>query len=172
MIPEKLWVHPVMCAYIGSYETCPDTSCNQITSRTELDSQANMPMVGRHVLLLFIDDLGTTVDVTPFAPDYPADHGSKINWCYSKVWLSRWQYMLLIWNAIHAPAMVNNMILSSSWEKQEWWSMSLKILVDDARLDHHTFVFAGNWFTHSIKFDWCVFISCYVTGKDGWPGWE
>jgi hypothetical protein len=68
-----------MCAYIGSYETCPDTSCNQITSRTELDSQANMPMVGRHVLLLFIDDLGTTVDVTPFAPDYPADHGSKIN---------------------------------------------------------------------------------------------
>jgi hypothetical protein len=37
-------------------------------SRTELDSHANMPVVGRNVVV--ISESGKTVDVCPFSPDY------------------------------------------------------------------------------------------------------
>ena len=36
------------------------------TSRTELDSHANMPVVGRHVVVLA--NTGRDVDVNPFTP--------------------------------------------------------------------------------------------------------
>ena len=37
-------------------------------SRTELDSHANMPVVGRNAYVLA--DTGKTVDVSPYTPDY------------------------------------------------------------------------------------------------------
>ena len=37
-------------------------------SRTELDSHANMPVVGRHAYI--ISKTGKTADVSPFTPDY------------------------------------------------------------------------------------------------------
>ena len=37
-------------------------------SRTELDSHANMPVVGRHALI--ISDTGRIADVNAFTPDY------------------------------------------------------------------------------------------------------
>ena len=37
-------------------------------SRTELDSHANMPVIGRHAYVLA--ETGKTVDVSPFTPDY------------------------------------------------------------------------------------------------------
>ncbi len=37
-------------------------------SRTELDSHANMPVVGRHAYI--ISDTGRMADVSPFTPDY------------------------------------------------------------------------------------------------------
>ena len=37
-------------------------------SRTELDSHANMPVVRRNAYILA--ELGKTVDVSPFTPDY------------------------------------------------------------------------------------------------------
>ena len=37
-------------------------------SRTELDSHANMPVIGRNAYIL--SKIGETVDVAPFTPDY------------------------------------------------------------------------------------------------------
>ena len=37
-------------------------------SRTELDSHANMPVIGRNAYIL--SKIGKTVDVAPFTPDY------------------------------------------------------------------------------------------------------
>ena len=39
-----------------------------VESRTELDSHANMPVVGKHAYI--IDETGKNVDVSPFTPDY------------------------------------------------------------------------------------------------------
>ena len=38
------------------------------SSRTELDSNANMPVIGRNAYIL--SKMGETVDVAPFTPDY------------------------------------------------------------------------------------------------------
>ena len=38
------------------------------SSRTELDSQANMPVIGKNAYILA--KIGETVDVAPFTPDY------------------------------------------------------------------------------------------------------
>ena len=37
-------------------------------SRTELDSHANMPVIGKNAYIL--SKIGETVDVAPFTPDY------------------------------------------------------------------------------------------------------
>ena len=47
-----------------------DDDENEDESRTELDTHANMPVVGRHALI--IDDLDEEVSVSQFTPDYPA----------------------------------------------------------------------------------------------------
>ena len=39
-----------------------------VESRTELDSHANMPVVGKHAYI--IDETSKKVDVSPFTPDY------------------------------------------------------------------------------------------------------
>ena len=41
---------------------------NNEPSRTELDSHANMPVIGRNAYIL--PKIGETVDVAPFTPDY------------------------------------------------------------------------------------------------------
>ena len=39
-----------------------------VESRTELDSHANMPVVGKHAYIIV--ETGKKVDVSPFTPDY------------------------------------------------------------------------------------------------------
>ena len=45
-------------------------SSNHVQSKTELDSHANMPVVGKHAYVLA--ELGKQVSVSPFTPDYEA----------------------------------------------------------------------------------------------------
>ena len=45
-----------------------DDNMNAEQSRTELDSHANMPVVGRHAFI--ISDTGRIADVNAFTPDY------------------------------------------------------------------------------------------------------
>jgi hypothetical protein len=61
-------IEAAMCFYTnGNPHSSPGTDD---TSRLELDSHANMPVVGCESLV--IDDLGVNVDVCPFSPDYPS----------------------------------------------------------------------------------------------------
>lgn len=58
-----------ICSVIGAVND-DDESMDSGGSRTELDTHANMPVVGRNALI--IADTGETVDVNPFSPDYQA----------------------------------------------------------------------------------------------------
>ena len=78
-------------------------------SRTDLDTHANMPVVGRNVLI--IQETGETVDVHPFSPDYPAlkaklvDAAVRYDCPHTGI-----AYLLIIRNAIYVPSMKNNLI--------------------------------------------------------------
>ena len=78
-------------------------------SRTELDSHANMPVVGKHGYI--IAETGKTVDVSPFTPDYKllpvplVDATIKYNNPYNGK-----SCMLVLRNALYVPSMDNNLI--------------------------------------------------------------
>ena len=62
-IPDPVFIR------IAAANVAPDESMDVgIESQTELDSHANMPVVGRNAYVL--SDLGQKVDVSPFTPDY------------------------------------------------------------------------------------------------------
>ena len=78
-------------------------------SCTDLDSLANMPVVGMHSTV--ISDTGRIADVSPYTPDYKSmqvkivDAAVKYECPYTGQ-----EYALIIWNALHVPSMVNNLI--------------------------------------------------------------
>ncbi len=78
-------------------------------SRTELDSHANMPVVGRHAYI--ISDTGRIADVNAFTPDYDAmqvpivDAAVQYDCPYDGG-----SYILVIRNALHVPSMKNNLM--------------------------------------------------------------
>ena len=79
-------------------------------SRTELDSHANMVVVGRHCLV--IEWSGRTAIVSPFTPDYdammevPIMDAAILYECP----FSGKDYILLVRNALHVPTMETNLI--------------------------------------------------------------
>jgi hypothetical protein len=78
-------------------------------SRTELDSHANMPVVGKCAYI--ISDTGRVADVKAYTPDYDSmqirivDAAVKYECPYSGT-----AYILVIRNALHVPSMQNNLI--------------------------------------------------------------
>jgi hypothetical protein len=79
------------------------------SSRTELGSHANMPVVGRNAYI--ISDTGRVADVNPFTPDYdsmmiPIVDAAVLYQCPYDGQL----YILVIRNALHVPSMRNNLL--------------------------------------------------------------
>ena len=79
------------------------------SSRTELDSHANLPVIGRNAYIL--SKIGETVDVAPFTPDYKpisvelVDAALKYECPYSgKV------KILIIRRGLHVPSMTHNLL--------------------------------------------------------------
>jgi hypothetical protein len=100
-------IEAAMCFYTnGNPHSSPGTD---ETSHLELDSHANMPVVGCESLV--IDDLGVNVDVCPFSPDYPSMQVKLVDAVvqYECPFTGK-VFMLLICNAVHVPAMSNNLI--------------------------------------------------------------
>ena len=89
-------------------------------SRTELDSHANMPVVGREALV--VEQSGKTVEVSPFTPDYKPIKVEVVNAMiqYDSP-LDGKEYMLVIQNALRVPSMSNNLIPHSSCTKTGSW---------------------------------------------------
>jgi hypothetical protein len=78
-------------------------------SRTELDSHANMPVVGIQAFIL--GHPGKRVDVSPFSPDYEPLEAELVDaavlYCDKYTGES---YVMVLRNAIHVPSMNNNLI--------------------------------------------------------------
>ena len=102
-------------------------------SRTELDSHANMPVVGKHAYI--ISDSGKVADVSPFTPDYNSmeipivDAAIQYDCPYTDK-----RYILVIRNALHVPSMSNNLIppfmtreMGTTHPKYMWQNQLLKI---------------------------------------------
>ena len=79
------------------------------SSRTELDSHANMPVIGRNAYIL--SKIGETVDVAPFTPDYKpisvelVDAALKYEYPYSGE-----VKILIIRRGLHVPSMTHNLL--------------------------------------------------------------
>jgi hypothetical protein len=79
------------------------------SSQTELDSHANMPVVGRQAFI--ISDTWRTTDVKAYSPDYESmelrivDTAVKYVCPYNGI-----TYILAIRNALHVPSMNDNLI--------------------------------------------------------------
>lgn len=81
----------------------------QEESRTELDSHANMAVVGRNAYV--ISESGKTVEVSPFSPDYqpmtvPLVDAAVV---YESPFDAK-RYLLVIRNALSVPSMAHNLL--------------------------------------------------------------
>eukprot|EP00957_Ditylum_brightwellii_P087829 6688930-Ditylum_brightwellii.AAC.1 len=92
-----------------SYDDDDEEPSNE-QSRMELDSHANMSVVGRHVYV--ISDTGRIADVSTFTPDYNSIKIEKVdaeiqyNCPYNRM-----SHILIVRNALHVPSIKNNLIL-------------------------------------------------------------
>ena len=86
-----------------------DDEGNAQESRTELDSHANMPVVGRNAIIL--SETGRSCDVSAFTPDYkpmtvPIVDAAVQFECPHQGTI----FILVIRNCLHVPTMTNNLI--------------------------------------------------------------
>ena len=96
-----------------------------VESHTELDSHANMPVVGKHAYI--IDETGKKVDVSPFTPDYQpltvplVDATVRYDNPYN-----RKTYILVLCNALYVPSMDNN---NRNMSKSKGWILQGSLLM-------------------------------------------
>ena len=112
-------------------------------SRTELDSHANMPVVGREALV--VEQSGKTVEVSPFTPDYKPIKVEVVNamiQCDSPLGCK--EYMLVIQNALRVPSMSNNLIPPFIMrENGIMVNECAKIHCEDPTMEDHAVIFNG-----------------------------
>ena len=112
-------------------------------SRTELDSHANMPVVGREALV--VEQSGKTVEVSPFTPDYKPIKVKVVNAViqYDSPLDGR-EYMLVIQNALRVTSMSNNLIPPFIMrEKGIIVNECAKIHCGDPTREDHAIIFKG-----------------------------
>ena len=86
-----------------------DETTEEASSRTEFDSHANMPVVGRHAYI--ISETGKIADVSPFTPDYKSMEIPIVDAAiqYEDPYDGK-VYILVIRNALYVPSMRNNLL--------------------------------------------------------------
>ena len=112
-------------------------------SRTELDSHANMPVVGREALV--VEQSRKTVEVSPFTPDYEPITVEVVNAIiqYDSP-LDGKEYILVIQNALRVPSMCNNLIPPVIMrENGIMVNECAKIHCEDPTRDNHAIIFKG-----------------------------
>lgn len=105
-------IHSLLATALASgvdVEDDDNESSVLVESRTQLDSHANMPVVGQHAYV--ISDTGKVAEVNAFTPDYEplrvpiVDAAVRYDCPYGGE-----SYILVIRNALHVPAMRNNLL--------------------------------------------------------------
>ena len=133
-------------------------------SRLELDSQANMPVVGKHAFILA--DSGKTVDVSPFAPEeYDSVRAPLVDAAllYTNPFDGT-DYILVIRHAVYIPSMVINLIPPFMLREAGIQCNDVpKIHVKDPTVDDHALTFPETGFQIPLQL-WGVF-SYLVTSK-------
>jgi hypothetical protein len=133
------------------------------SSRTELDSHANMLVIDQHAYV--ISDTGRIADVNPFTPDYNSmqvpivDAALQYHCPYDGQ-----SYILVIRNELHVPSMKNNLIppfvlREAGIRVQD----TLKIQVNDPSVDDHSLCFPETGFRIPLSL-WGMF-SYFPTSK-------
>jgi hypothetical protein len=90
-------------------ESAGESDDGKVSSRTELDNHANMPVVGRNVTV--IPESGKTVDACPLSPDYEPVALTVVDVAvqYDDSYGGK-SYIMLITSALHVPSMEHNLI--------------------------------------------------------------
>ena len=77
--------------------------------RTELDSHANMSVVGKHAYV--VSESGRVAEVSPFTPDYTPMVIPIVDAAIMYVdSVTGVEYILILRNVLHVPSMENNLI--------------------------------------------------------------
>jgi hypothetical protein len=145
-VPLQIFALLSTIAEVAVDEEDEDGMIDDEVSRTELDSHANMPVVGRHAYL--ISDTGRVADVSPFTPDYSSmqlrivDAAVQYNCPYDGE-----SYILVIRNALYVPSMKNN-LLPPFVLRQAGLQLNdtPKIQVDDPTIEEHSILFTETGF--------------------------
>ena len=127
-----------------------------VESRTELDSHANMPVVGKHAYI--IAETSKKVDVSPFKPDYKpltvplVDATVKYDNPYN-----RKSYILVLRNALYVPLMDNNLIPPFMLREMGVTVNDIpKIHKEDPTVDDHAITFVETGFRIPLSL-WGIF---------------
>ena len=139
------------------------TDMDEEESRTELDSHANMPVVGRNAYI--ISDTGRIADVNPFTPDYASMRISIIDAAvrYDCPYDGK-LYIFVVHNALHVPSMRNNPIPPFVMrEAGIRVNDTPKIQTSDPTEEDHSIYFPDNVFRIPLSL-WGVF-SYFNTSK-------
>ena len=134
-----------------------------VKSRTELDSHANIPVVGKHAYI--IAKTGKKVDVSPFTPDYKpltvplVDATVKYDNPYNGK-----TYILVLRNALYVPSMDHNLIPPFMLREMGVTVNDVpKIHKEDPTVDDHGITFVETGFRIPLSL-WGIF-SYFPTSK-------
>ena len=129
-----------------SEETRVNEMTMHVESCMELDSHANMPVVGKHAYI--IAETGKKVDVSPFTPDYKpltvplVDAMVKYNNPYNGK-----SYILVLHNALYVPSMDNTLVPPFMLREMGVTVNDVpKIHTEDPTVDDHAITFVETGF--------------------------
>ena len=107
-IPKRFVSYVIAAAHEENDASMEDVDSNK-HSRTEFDSHANMPLVGKEAYI--ISETGKTVSVYPYSPEYPPKELPIVD--AAVVYESPYngeRYVLVVRNAISVMSMAHNFI--------------------------------------------------------------
>ena len=136
-----------ICAAIDKANESMDVETDGDESRTELDSHANMVVLGKHSFI--IQWTGKHANVSPFTPDYEALRKVPIvdaALLYQCPYTGK-EYLLVARNALFVESMENNLIPPFIMREAGIEVNDVpKIQVKDPTLDDHAIIFPGGDF--------------------------
>jgi hypothetical protein len=136
---------------------------NGESSRTELDSHANMAVVGRHCFV--IQETGRQADVSPFSPEYESLNQVDIvdaAIMYECPYTGK-EVILVIQNVLYMPAMDNNLIPPFIMREAGLIVNNVpKMQMNNPTDNHHSIVFLDEEFCIPLSLWECSLISRHL----------
>ena len=160
--PDKIKNNKIYSTILEGTENTQDAN---ESSRTELDSHANMPVIAMNAYIL--SKIGETVDVAPFTPDYKpisvelVDAALKYECPYS-----REINILIIRRGLYVPSMTHN-LLPPFMLREAGFNINEvpKIHVTLPTEEHHAITFQETIFSNSSITTWHILLFSHQQAK-------